>query len=75
VAGGVAGDSELYPGLGAEPLAGPLEEVARGVVALQAGGIDGGLGLLLDQAALLGADGGLEEEQDELPFFRSRPAA
>ena len=29
----------------------------------------------LDQAALLGADGGLEEEQDELPFFRSRPAA
>jgi len=75
VAGGVAGDRELDPGLGAEPAAGALEEVARGVPALQAGGVDGGLGLRADQAALLGARGGLEEEQDELPFFSSRPAA
>jgi hypothetical protein len=55
--------------------AGPLEEVLGGVTALQAGGIDGGLRLVTDQAALLGARGGLEEEQDEVPFFKSRCSA
>jgi hypothetical protein len=45
------------------------------VAALQAGGIDGGLRLLADQAAARGARGGLEEEQDELPFFSSRCSA
>jgi hypothetical protein len=55
--------------------AGPLEEVLRGVAALQAGGVNGRLGLGADQAALLGARGGLEEEEDDLPFFSSRLAA
>lgn len=68
---GVAADRELDPRLGAALLAGPLEEVARGVPALQAGGVEGGLGPRADQAALLGADGGLEEEQQERPFFSS----
>ena len=74
MAAGVASDGELDPGLGAELAAGPLEEEARGVPALQAGGIDGGGRFVRDQAAFLRARGGLEEEQDELPFF-SRPAA
>jgi len=75
VAAGVAGDGELDPRLGALGRAGPDEEVAGGMAALQAGGIDGGLGLLPDQAAALGARGGLKKEQDELPFFSSRAAA
>jgi len=73
--GRIAGDGQLDPGLGAELAAGPLEEVAGSVSALQAGGINGSGGLGLDQAARLGARGGLEEEQDELPFFNSRWAA
>jgi hypothetical protein len=72
VALGVADGGELGPGRGAVLAAGALEEVAGGVAALQAGGVDGRRGLLADQAALLGARGGLEEEQDELPFFTSR---
>ena len=75
VAGGVAGDRELDPGLGAELPAGPLEEIAGGVAALQPGGVDGRLGLVPDQAALPCARGGLEEEQDEVPFFSSRRSA
>jgi hypothetical protein len=42
------------------------------VSALQAGRIDRGRGFVADQAAGLSAHGGLEEEQDELPFFNSR---
>lgn len=72
---GVADGGEFGPDGGALLAAGTLEEVTRGVVALQAGGIDGGLRLVADQAALPCARGGLEEEQDELPFFNSRPAA
>jgi hypothetical protein len=75
VAGGVADHRELGPRAGAGLFAGPLEEVTGGVVTLQAGGVDGRLGLLVDQAALRGARGGLEEEADDLPFFRSRWAA
>jgi len=61
--------------MGGLPPAGPCEEVAGGVTALQASSIDSGLRLVADQAALLGARGGLEEEQDDLPFFSSRLAA
>jgi hypothetical protein len=75
VAGGVAGDRQLDPAVGALRTAGAPKEVAGGVPALQAGGVDGGGRLVADQAALLGADGGLQEEADELPFFSSRPAA
>jgi hypothetical protein len=75
VARGVASDRQPGPQPGAVLTPGPFEEVARGVAALQAGGLDGGLGPLADQAALLGARAGLEEEQDELPFVNSRPAA
>jgi hypothetical protein len=74
-AGGVAGDGQLGPQPGVMFAAGALEEVARGVPALQAGGIDGSGRLLRDQAAFLAARGGLVEEQDELPFFSSRLAA
>ena len=42
------------------------------MLTVQAGGIDGGLGLLVDQAAVLGADGGCDEEKHGLPFFSSR---
>ena len=75
MAAGVAGDGELDEGVGALRGAGADIEVAGGVPALQAGGVDGRLGLGPDQAALLGARGGLEEEQDELPFFNSRCSA
>src|SRR5262249_47414415 len=75
VAAGVADDGQLGPQPGVVPAAGPLEEVARGVSALQAGGVDGGGRLLPDQAAAACARGGLVEEEDELPFFSSRLAA
>jgi hypothetical protein len=72
VAARLAGDGQLGPQPGVVLATGPLEEVARGVPALQAGGIDGGGRLIRDQAAFPGARGGLEEEQDELPFLSSR---
>src|SRR5262249_6136539 len=75
VAPGVAGAGELDPRRGALLGAGADEEIAGGVAALPARGIDRCLGLLPGQAAALGARGGLEEEQDELPFFSSRCAA
>jgi hypothetical protein len=75
VALGVADDSQLGPKPGAVLAAGALKEVLGGVAALQPGGVDGRLGLLTDQAALLGARGGPEEEADDLPFFSSRRAA
>jgi hypothetical protein len=75
MAAGMADGGELGPQPGAVFTAGALEEVLRGVAALQAGGVQGRLGLGANQAALAGARGGLEEEQDELPFFRSRLAA
>ena len=71
----VADDGELGPQPGAVLAAGALEEVLRGVAALQASGVDSRLGLSANQAALLGARGGLGKEQDELPFFKSRWAA
>ncbi len=75
MAGRIADDSQLRPGPARQLPAGPLEEVLGSVPALQAGGIYGGLGPLANQAAVLGARGGLEEEADDLPFFSSRPAA
>jgi hypothetical protein len=75
VAGGVAGDRQLGPQPGVVLTAGALEEVARGVPALQPGGIDGRGRLLADQAALFGARAGPVQEQDELPFFSSLLAA
>ena len=75
VAARVASDGPLRPQPGAVLAPGPLEEVRGAVAAPQASGIDGRRGLVADQAAVLGARGGLEEEQDELPFFSSRPAA
>jgi hypothetical protein len=75
VAGCIAGNGQLGPQPAVLLAAGTLEEVARRVAAVQAGGIDGGRRLVRDQATFLGARGGLEEEQDELPFFSSRWAA
>jgi hypothetical protein len=75
VARRIAGDRQLGPQPGAVLAVGPLEEVAGGVPALQAGGIDGRRRLLADQTALSCARGGAVDEQDELPFFSSRLAA
>ncbi len=75
VAGRIASDGQLRPQPGIVLATGPLEEVAGGVPALQAGGIDGRCGLLADQTALLCARGGAMEEQDERPFFSSLLAA
>ncbi len=75
MAGGVADGGQFGPGAGQLLAAGALEEVLGGVAVLQAGGVDGGLQLVTDQAALLGARGGLEEEQDEVPFSQSRCSA
>ena len=72
---GITDDGEFGPQPGAVLAAGPLEEVLRGVAAFQAGGVNGRFGLFANQAALLGAHGGLEEEADDLPFFSSRRAA
>jgi hypothetical protein len=75
VAARVADGGELGPQARGVLAAGALEEVAGGVLALQAGGVEGRLGLVTDQAAFFCARGGLEEEQDKLPFFNSRCAA
>ncbi len=55
--------------------AGTREEAARGGAALQAGAVPGGCGPLADQAALLGARGGREEEPDAVPLWSSRCVA
>ena len=75
VALGVADGRKLGPQPTAVLAAGTLEEVAGGLLALQAGGIHSGLRLVANQAALLGAHGSLEKEQNKLPFFNSRPEA
>src|SRR5579862_8550128 len=72
VAGSVADDGELGPQPGAVLLARPLEEVRGSVLAFQAGRVDGRLRLLGDQAAVLSAHGGLDEEENDRPFFSSR---
>jgi hypothetical protein len=69
VAGRLTGDGQLRPESGVGFTAGAFEEVAGGLAAVHAGGIDGGGRLVGDQAALLGADGGLQKEQDEFLFF------
>ena len=75
VAGGVADDGELRPRAGRAFLAGSNEEVTGGVATVQARGINGCFGPLVDQAALLRAHGGHDEEESGLPFFKSRCSA
>jgi hypothetical protein len=55
MAGHVAGGGQPHPGVGRLLVACPLEEVLRGVAALQASAIDGGLRFVTDEAAFLGA--------------------
>ena len=45
------------------------------MLAVHAGGVDGGLGLLVNQAAFLSAHGGTDVKEKRLPFFNSRGAA
>ena len=45
------------------------------MLGIHAGGVDGGLGLLADQAALLSAHRGTDVQEKRLPFFNSREAA
>jgi hypothetical protein len=55
--------------------AGSLEEVPGRVPALQPGPVHGGGRLLADQAAVLCGRGGAEQEDDEVPLFKSRCSA
>lgn len=72
---GIDGGGQLGPGARGVLALGSGDEVARGVPAVQAGGIDGDRGCLGDQFGLeRGRDGALEEV-DEDPPFSSRPSA
>lgn len=75
MATGVADGGEFGPQPGAVLFAGALEEIRGGVLAFQARGVNGRLGPLVDQAAVLGAHGGLDEEENDLPLFKSRRSA
>jgi hypothetical protein len=75
MAAGVADHGEFGPQPSAVFLAGPLEEVGGGVLTLQARCVDGRFGPFVDQAAVLGAHGGLDEEENDRPFFKSRCSA
>lgn len=72
---GVADHDQLGPRPTVVLAIGLLEEVAGGVLAIQAGGINGGRRVGANQATLSVAPGGAEEKQDELPVFNSRLAA
>jgi len=75
MAAGVTDDRQLGPRAGRVLFAGAGEEIAGSVLAIQARGIDGRFGPLIDQAAVLGAHGGHDEEENGLPFFKSRGKA
>ena len=75
VAARIDRDGELGPGPGGLLRPGPVDEVAGCVPALQPGGIDGDGRLRPDQAAVGSGRGGAEEQDDELPFLRSRCSA
>jgi hypothetical protein len=72
VAAGIADDRQLRPQTCGLLFAGAGKVVAGSVLAIQSRGIDGCLGLLVDQAAVLGAHRGGDEEKNGLPFFSSR---
>lgn len=75
VAGCIAGDGQFRPQPAVVLAAGALEEVAGGVPALHAGGVDGCRRLGVDQALFLGALGGADQQGDKVPLFNSRLAA
>jgi hypothetical protein len=75
VAGRVADDRELSPEGRGIALPAAQGEVARNAAAVETGGVDGGLGLLADQAAIDCGRGGAMQEDDEVPLFRSRFSA
>jgi hypothetical protein len=75
VALGVAGDRQKDVAALAEALAQAAGVVAGGVAAVQPGAIDGGRGLIADQAAQPGAAEGRALELAEPPFLRSRRSA
>ena len=72
---GVDGGGQLRPGAGRVLALASGDEIARGVPAVQAGGIDGGGGSFGDQFAFDGGRDGAFEEVDEDPPFKSRPSA
>jgi hypothetical protein len=71
----VAGDRQQDVPPHAVALALAAGVVGRGVAAVQAGAVDGGLGALADQAAQAGAAQGLPLEPADPPFLRSRRSA
>ena len=75
MAGGVADDGEFRPRACRAFLAGPSEKIPGGVATVQARGINSCFGPLVDQAAVLGAHRGHDEEESGLPFFKSRCSA
>jgi len=72
---GITDDGEFGPQPGAVRFARTLEEIGRGVLTLQPGSVNRRLGPIVDQAAVLGAHGRLDEEKNDLPFFSSRCSA
>jgi len=71
----LADDGKFGPGPVAFGAAPATQEVPADIMACQAGGVDAGLGLRLQQARGLGnAENGLEQSI-ESPFFRSRCSA
>jgi hypothetical protein len=75
VAGRVADDGELGPEGRGIALPAAQREVARDAAAVEAGGVEGGLGLRADQAAFDCGRGGPVQEDDEVPLFKSRCSA
>ena len=72
---GIDGGGQLGPTLGRVLALAWGDEVARGVPAIQAGGVDGDGGGFGDQFGFgCGRDGAFEEV-DEDPPFKSRPSA
>ena len=72
VAAGIADDGQFGPQTRGLLFAGAGKIVTGSVLTIQTRGIDGCLGPLLDQAAVLSAHRRLDEEKNGLPFFNSR---
>jgi len=75
VALGIAGDGELGPQPRGVLASGSLEEVTRGVSALQSGPIDRCCWRIGDQATVLCGRSGTQKEDDIGPPFKSRCSA
>jgi hypothetical protein len=71
----VADHGEFRPVCAAQEAPASAQVVDAGLVALQAGRIDGGFGALVDQAAAFSTGENSSEKRLESPLFSSRPSA